>query len=219
LVKTKLERYQQATLFPLAVLALVFLFTFLAESFQYSISGFNYKNFSLINSLIWVIFAIDYILMFTLADMKVKFLRSHPVELVLVLIPHLRPLRALRILFMFERIIGNAKQKIYISIPYYVSGAAVLIVLLAAGAIYPVESKIDGANIESPQDALWWAAVTVTTVGYGDKFPISSEGRWIAVGLMITGIAVVGSITASLAAWIVSKVNEESKEVGKAKNE
>ncbi len=193
----------------MAVLALLFLVTFLAESFQYSIAGFNYKDFSTINSLIWFIFAVDYILMLTLADMKVKFLKSHPVELALVLIPHLRPLRALRILFMFDRIIGNAKQKIYISIPYYVTGAAVLIVLLAAGAIYPVESKMEGANIESPQDALWWAAVTVTTVGYGDKFPISTEGRWIAVGLMISGIAVVGSITASLAAWIVGKVNEQ----------
>ncbi|MBM3690611.1 MAG: two pore domain potassium channel family protein [Actinobacteria bacterium] len=63
--------------------------------------------------------------------------------------------------------------------------------------------------MKTPQDSLWWAAVTVTTVGYGDKFPVSSEGRWIAVGLMITGIAVVGSITASLAAWIVGKVRDE----------
>lgn len=92
------------------------------------------------------------------------------------------------------------------SVPYYVTGAAILIVLLAAGTIFPVESKLDNANIKSPEDALWWAAVTVTTVGYGDKFPISSEGRWIAVGLMVTGIAVVGSITASLAAWIIHKV-------------
>jgi voltage-gated potassium channel len=206
----RLERYQKATLIPLVVLALLFLITFLVESFQYSIAGFDYKNFSTINNLIWMIFAIDYIIMFILSDMKIKFIRSHPIELLLVLIPHLRPLRALRILFMFERIIGNAKQKIYISIPYYVSGAALLIVALAAGAIYPVESKIEEANIKSPQDALWWAAVTVTTVGYGDKFPISSEGRWIAVGLMITGIAVVGAITASLAAWIVNKVNDQS---------
>jgi len=129
--------------------------------------------------------------------------------LLLVLIPHLRPLRALRILFMFERVIGNARRQIYVSVPYYVSGAAVLIVLLAAGAIYPVESNLNQANIKTPQDSLWWAAVTVTTVGYGDKFPVSSEGIWIAVGLMITGIAVVGSITASLAAWIVGKVRDE----------
>jgi voltage-gated potassium channel len=209
LIETKIERYQRIALVPLAILALLFLFTYLGESFQYSIGIFDYQDFSMINNFIWVIFALDYIIMITLASDKFSFVRSHPIELLLVLIPHLRPLRALRILFIFERVLVNVKQKIYVSVPYYVSGAAVLIVLLSAGTIYPVESQADNSNITTPQDALWWAAVTVTTVGYGDKFPVSSEGRLIAVGLMITGIAVVGSITASLAAWIVSKINED----------
>lgn len=210
MTSSKLERYQSSTLIPLAILAFLFLFTYLGEAFQFSIGVIGPKDFSTFNYLIWLIFTVDYLIMFTLAKRKFAFVRSHPVELLLVLIPHLRPLRALRILFMFERVLGSVKQRIYVSVPYYVSGAAILIVLLAAGAIYPVESSLTDANIKTPQDALWWAAVTVTTVGYGDKFPISSEGRWIAVGLMITGIAVVGSITASLAAWIVSKVNENS---------
>lgn len=204
-----MERYERIAVFPLAILALLFLFTFLGESFQYSIGTVNHEDFSVINNLIWVVFALDYLIMLSLANHKLRFVRTHPVELILVLIPHLRPLRALRILFIFDRVLVNIKQKVFVSVPYYVSGAAILIVLLSAGAIYPVESELENSNIKSPQDALWWAAVTVTTVGYGDKFPISSEGRWIAVGLMITGIAVVGSITASLAAWIVSKVNEE----------
>lgn len=206
--KTRLERYQKFSLVPLTILALLFLLTFLGESFQYSIGTFDTNDFAFINTFIWFIFALDYFIMFFLAENKFGFVRSHPIELILVLVPYLRPLRALRILFMIERVVGNVKQRIYLSVPYYVSGAAILIVLLAAGAIYPVESSLTDANIKTPEDALWWAAATVTTVGYGDKFPISSEGRWIAVGLMITGIAVVGSITASLAAWIVSKVKE-----------
>ena len=207
--QNKLERYQTITFIPVTSLALLFLFTFLGEAFNFSIGNFGATSFSTINNLIWLIFAVDYLIMFILADKKFSFVRSHPIELALVLVPHLRPLRALRILFMFDRVLGNIRQKVYVSVPYYVASAAILIVLLAAGTIFPVESKLDNANIKSPEDALWWAAVTVTTVGYGDKFPISSEGRWIAVGLMITGIAVVGSITASLAAWIVNKVNEE----------
>lgn len=207
--KSKLDRYQKSSLIPLTVLALIFLCTYLGEAFGYTFGSVGPQEFGILNNLVWLIFALDYILMLILSENRFGFVRSHPIELLLVLIPHLRPLRALRILFLFERIVGKANQQVFVSVPYYVSGAALLIVLLAAGAIYPVESNLPEANIKTPQDAIWWAAVTVTTVGYGDKFPISSEGRFIAVGLMITGIAVVGSITASLAAWIVSKVNEE----------
>lgn len=209
MTESKIERYQKIALVPLAILALLFLFTYLGESFEYTIGVLDSEDFSTINNSIWLIFALDYLIMITLAKDKFGFVRSHPIELLLVLIPHLRPLRALRILFIFERVLVTVKQKIYVSVPFYVSGAAVLIVLLSAGTIYPVEAPLENSNIKSPQDALWWAAVTVTTVGYGDKFPVSNEGRWIAVGLMITGIAVVGSITASIAAWIVNKVNKD----------
>lgn len=205
----KLQKYQKLSLIPLTVLSLLFLFTYLGEAFSLTLGDISPKDYRFVNNLVWLIFAFDYFVMLSLSGKKLDFIKSHPIELILVLIPHLRPLRALRILFLFERIIGKVRQQIFVSVPYYVSGAAILIVLLAAGAIYPIESKLPDANIKSPEDAIWWAAVTVTTVGYGDKFPISSEGRFIAVGLMITGIAVVGSITASLAAWIVSKVNEE----------
>lgn|GEM_PF-1297154 len=113
----------------------MFLFTFLGEAFKYSVYNFGSKEFAFFNNIIWIIFAIDYFIMLGLAENRLRFVRSHPIELLLVLIPHLRPLRALRILFMFERVIGNARRQIYVSVPYYVSGAAVLIVLLAAGAI------------------------------------------------------------------------------------
>jgi voltage-gated potassium channel len=57
-------------------------------------------------------------------------------------------------------------------------------------------------------DALWWAATTVTTVGYGDRFPTTTEGRIVSGGLMMSGIALLGVVTASLASWFVEKVGE-----------
>jgi voltage-gated potassium channel Kch len=65
------------------------------------------------------------------------------------------------------------------------------------------------ANIGSFGDALWWASTTVTTVGYGDHYPVTTEGRFIAVALMVVGIAVVGAVTASVATWMVSQVRQE----------
>ena len=62
-------------------------------------------------------------------------------------------------------------------------------------------------TIQTFGDALWWAAATITTVGYGDRVPITAEGRLIAVGLMGSGIALLGVITAALASWFVEKLS------------
>lgn len=208
MIETKLTAYKRFSLFPLTLLSILFLFGYLVDSFRIQLAAVNENFFTNLNLIIWFVFAFDYFVMLYLSNDRVRFFRSHLFDLALVLIPHIRVLRALRILLLFERVIGGLKGKIYVSIPYYVAGAASLLILLAGGAIYQAESNIPESNIKTPGDALWWATVTVTTVGYGDRFPVSTEGRWIAVALMISGIAVVGSITASLAAWIVNKVNE-----------
>lgn len=78
--------------------------------------------------------------------------------------------------------------------------------------MYDSEYLNNNSNIKTPSDAIWWAIVTIFTVGYGDKFPITAEGRLYATGLMICGIAVVGSVTATFATWLVSQVREVETE-------
>jgi voltage-gated potassium channel len=56
---------------------------------------------------------------------------------------------------------------------------------------------------------VWWSITTITTVGYGDEYPVTATGRVIAVLLMIGGISLLGTITATLASWIVQRVAEE----------
>ena len=74
--------------------------------------------------------------------------------------------------------------------------------LLAATLIYVVERGGDGP-IQTYQDALWWAAATVATVGYGDVYPKTAAGRGIAFLLMLVGISVFGVLTARVAAFFV----------------
>jgi voltage-gated potassium channel len=206
-MKMTLSAYKAKSLWPMVILATFFLILYLFESFRTPIAQSNPNFFTAMNFLLWGIFAIDYIVMLFLSRHKFHFFRTHLLDLALVIFPLLRPLRALRLVVIFERALSGVQRKLYINIPIYVGVAATLIVLIGGGAIFNAEIDEPDGNIKSPSDALWWAAVTVTTVGYGDRFPVTAEGRWIAVGLMITGIAVVGSVTASLAAWIVEKVN------------
>ena len=75
--------------------------------------------------------------------------------------------------------------------------------LIAAAMVLEFKRGNPDANIDSYPDALWWAATTITTVGYGDRFPMSPAGRGVAVVLMIAGIAMFGVIKASIAAYFV----------------
>jgi voltage-gated potassium channel len=67
-----------------------------------------------------------------------------------------------------------------------------------------------GGNITSAQDAMWWAVSTMTTVGYGDRYPITSEGRMVAVFLMAAGVGAFGMLSGLVASWFLSPAAEEA---------
>ena len=94
----------------------------------------------------------------------------------------------------------------------YVAGGAALLGFCAALAVLDAERSRPDANISSFGDATWWAITTMTTVGYGDHYPVTTSGRLIGVALMLGGIALLGVVTASLASWLVEAVEAEQQE-------
>lgn len=86
--------------------------------------------------------------------------------------------------------------------------AAALLILIAALSMLDAERHAPGAHITTFPDALWWAATTVTTVGYGDTFPVTGTGRLVAAALMVVGISLVSIITATIAAWFLDQTHE-----------
>ncbi len=160
---------------------------------------------------LWVVFAIDYIVSFILVSRRFLWLWTHLHELALVIFPFLRPLYLLRLITLIEFIHRTAGARLRGKVTLYICTASVVLVFVAALAVLDAEQNHPGANITRFGDALWWAVVTITTVGYGDHFPITALGRIIAVGLMICGIALIGSVTATLASWIVDTVSEDEE--------
>ena len=79
---------------------------------------------------------------------------------------------------------------------------SILLIVMASIAVLQLETSPD-ANIKTPEDALWWAIVTITTVGYGDKYPVSSEGRLMAGFLMVVGVGFFGVLSGFVAAWFL----------------
>ncbi len=157
---------------------------------------------------VWVLFAVDLLVRLRLAERRLLFLRQNWLDVVTLVVPMLRPLRALRVLVAINvlgrRGRGFARGKVV----GYVAAAVAVVGLVAALAVLDAERRNPDANIQSFGDALWWTATTVTTVGYGDRFPTTAEGRFVGVGLMVTGIALLGVVTGALASWFVEKVRE-----------
>jgi voltage-gated potassium channel len=158
--------------------------------------------------IVWAAFGIDLAARLWLADHRSAFLRENWLDVITLVLPFLRPLRALRVVVALN-VLGRrggtfARGRAVASV---VASVAV-VGAVASLAVLDVERGKPGANIETYGDALWWAATTLTTVGYGDQYPTTTEGRLIAVGLMGTGIALLGVVTAALASWFVDKLSQ-----------
>ena len=160
---------------------------------------------------IWAIFIADYLIRLALANRRLVFVRQNWLDLLLLALPMLRPLRPLRGMLAL-RLLGRggakfARGKVVASIAAAVAAGGAV----AALALLDAERSNPDANIRSYGDALWWAMSTITTVGYGDRYPTTTEGRLVAAALMIAGIALLGVVTASLASWFVERVGEVTR--------
>jgi voltage-gated potassium channel len=162
-----------------------------------------------LNVLIVLAFAADLAVRIALARSSWRFILNHPIDIVAVLIPPLRPLKILSVFTNGSKMLRgrgalNATRAVALS--------AALLIWVGAVAVLGAERGVVGSNISSFGDALWWALVTTTTVGYGDFFPVTVVGRIVASGLMVVGISLIGVVTASVAAWFVRLTTAESDE-------
>jgi voltage-gated potassium channel len=171
--------------------------------------------FAVVNVLIWVAFAVDYFALLYLAISRWRYVRTHPLDLIIVVVPFLRPIRAVRA-FRLLRLLRlgaaagvthrRAERSLHARVVAYVVVAAGTLMLLAAASEYDIERRAQGANIKTIPDALWWALTTVTTVGYGDRYPTTASGRLVGAALMLGGIGLLGVVTAAIAAWFVDQL-------------
>ncbi len=155
----------------------------------------------------WGLFAVDFLIKLVLAENRGRWFLGHLIDFFLVALPFLQPLRLLRVFTLFavmQRIFGKALRG---RIAIYVIGSSMLLVFLSALAVLEAERPAPHSKITNFGDAIWWACETVTTVGFGDFVPVTIEGRVVAVGLMVCGLALVGVIAATLASWLIAQVS------------
>ncbi|WP_324193415.1 potassium channel family protein [Nocardia otitidiscaviarum] len=160
---------------------------------------------------VWGAFAVDFAIRLFLAERRGRYALRRWYDVALLVLPMLRAFRLLRVLAVMRLLNRSVVGSLAGRASMYVTGAAVLTVFLGAIAVLDAEQVAPGTRITNFGDALWWASVTVTTVGYGDHYPVTWQGRLLAVGLMIVGIAVVGVVTAAVASWFITNVQRETE--------
>jgi len=166
--------------------------------------------------LVCLVFFLDFVLLLYYAENRKKYLLTWGWVDLASSIPMLDVLRwgrAARIMRIFRVLRGVRSAKIITDFilerrahSAMLAAALVTITLIAVGAISILhfEVGVEGGTINTPEDALWWAIVTITTVGYGDKVPVTSEGRFVAAILMFAGVGLFGTFSGFVASWFLS---------------
>jgi voltage-gated potassium channel len=192
----RLQEWERRTGPALTTLAVVALLALVLEA-AWNLPA---RPIAMIDYAVWFLFVADYVVRLRLATRRWEFVRSHPLDLLAVMVPAFRSLRLIATVARVSAVArrGSAEQ---------VLARTVLIALtvVLAGAAIGVEAErgTPGATITTFGDGLWWALTTVTTVGYGDRIPITAEGRVVGGILMISGIAAMGAVSAAITARLI----------------
>lgn len=160
---------------------------------------------------VWGAFAVDYVVRLGLAADRRHFVRTHWLDLCAVVLPLAQPLRLLRLVSTLLLVGRRARMAPQIRLTTYVAGAVVGLLMFGSLAVLSVERDAPDGNIKNLGDAVWWSFTTMTTVGYGDHSPTTGLGRVLAVGLMLSGIALLGVVTANIAAWFISRFERDDR--------
>lgn len=210
--ETHRKRWERAAEWPLTVSALLFLLAYAWPILDPDLEQPWPAVFSVITWTAWAVFAVDYLVRLFLAERRGVFVRTHLFDLAVIVLPLLRPLRLLRLVTLLNVLNRHVGGSLRGRVAIYIGGATALVLFVASLAALDAERGRAGSNIETFGDALWWSFATVTTVGYGDRFPVTTTGRLVAVVLMLAGIALLGVVTASLASWLIEQVQEVEDE-------
>lgn len=223
-ISPRLETWRKRTDIPLLLLAIGSLPLLLLEVIADRLPHKDQQFLLVVNVVVFAAFAIDYLVELSISYKKLKYIKSNWASLLIVisqllaLLPALgflgilRGARALRVFGTISRVIGISaasreqgrkffKEKAA-SVAFGLSGFTLI---TSAVAFTIAEDVGDGRRINSFFDALWWSAATITTVGYGDIYPVTAIGRIIAVFTMVVGISTLAVVTARIAQFLIGR--------------
>ena len=222
-ISPRLATWRRRTDLPLLLIAVGSLPLLLLEVVSHRLAQNDQRFITLVNVIVFIAFAVDYLVELSITHKRSTYIRTQWASLIIVfsqlfaLFPALgflgalRGVRALRVAGTLIRVFGigaatkEQGRKFFKEKAASVAfGIAGLTLISSAVGFTMAEDVGDGRRIHSFFDALWWSAATITTVGYGDIYPVTAVGRIIAIFTMIVGISTLAVVTARIAQFLIS---------------
>jgi voltage-gated potassium channel len=222
-ITPRLATWRKRTDTPLLLLAVGSLPLLVLEVVSDRLTNTDQNFITAINVLVFIAFAVDYLVELSVTKSRATYVRTQWASLIIVvsqflaLLPALgflgilRGVRALRIFSLIVRILGissaskeQGRKFFHEKAASVAFGLAGFTLITSAVAFTLAEDVGDGRRVNSFFDALWWSAATITTVGYGDIYPVTAAGRIIAVFTMLVGISTLAVVTARIAQFLIS---------------
>lgn len=208
-------RWERRSAIPLAIMAIVYLALYAVEVLA-ELPPAALWDFVLISDIIWGIFIVDFLARFFMSHHKGAFMKRNIIEFIALVLPMFRAFRMFRVVIALG-FLTRVAQSLQGRINIYLGLILPLLIFTCSLGVYEAEHLAPGAKITQFGDAVWWAFVTVTTIGYGDYYPVTFEGRAIAVLLMLSGLALVSVITVSVASWFLGRLEYDLTQRGAVK--
>jgi voltage-gated potassium channel len=201
----RLAAWRKRTEWPMAAASVIFLIAYAWTEIA-SLTEAEGRFANIVMWAVWGLFVIEYVVNLVLAKRRWRWFYRHLLDLAVVVLPVFRPLRLLRLVALataFHRFMGGAARG---RVVIYVVSYGSVLVLMSSLAVLGAEKNAPHATIVSFGDALWWAAETISTVGYGDFYPVTVSGRLIATVLMLASLGIIGTVAGTLTSWLVEHV-------------
>jgi voltage-gated potassium channel len=207
----RVDAWHDRTDLAMAALAVLFLAVYATEVLAESITGGWRTTLRIVDYAIWLVFVAEFLIRLGLARQRGRYVLRHLPDLAMLALPFLRSLRILRLIPLMRALNRWVANSLRGRLVVYGTTTAILLVFTGALAELDAERHHPGASITGFGVALWWTVVTISTVGYGDFVPVTTEGRFVAAGVMISGLMLVGAITASFATWLIDRLRVEGQ--------
>jgi voltage-gated potassium channel len=213
------DRFSAAVDIPLTVITIGWLPVLIIPLIT-PVHGAVAETLAVIDYMVWALFVLEYLIKLYLSPSRSQFFKTHILDLLIVAVPFFRPLRVTRLArlarlarvgVVLARGITRAKGLLSHKGLHFVLLTVAVIIFASAGLVTVAERSAPSGNIHNLGQGLWWAAVTVTTIGYGDHYPVTAFGQGVAVVLMIVGISLIGVLTATVASYFLGQDLDRDK--------